>query len=87
MLLSKVVRVVGLVWLWLAVGLVLLGYAAIILKSGFKAWLEVVSPTNLWNYISVALTVLPGIGLLRFADWLEQRSGTTTNNNSAPPSS
>ena len=66
--LSKTLIVIGKAYLWLAS--ILLGYAAILYFEGWWRLQEIASPFNLWNAAALVITVLPGIGLIKFGEKL-----------------
>jgi len=65
--------VLGKIWLWLAVALILLSYASIWWFEGFGRLQEILSPFNVWNLIAVVLTLAPGFGLLKLGERIRDR--------------
>lgn len=61
---------------WLAVGglIMLASFALLWRVDGLSAALEVVRPTQPANFISTAVLVVPGVGLLLLADHLKHRA-------------
>lgn len=72
--LATAVRWLGKAWLFLAAAFILLNYSAVIYFSGWSAFQEIASPYNLINFTIVMLTLLPGIGLLRFSEYLQRQA-------------
>ena len=62
--LGRVLTILGKVWVCIAVGLITLGYLSIIYFQGWWAFTEVIDGSNYWNFISVVITLLPGMGLM-----------------------
>lgn len=70
---AKALRFLGLVWCGLAALVILAGYASTVYFKGFGRLLEILSPFNIWNYITVVLTLAPGLLCLMGADKLDER--------------
>lgn len=74
-----VVRWAGRVILGLAMAMILFGYAVIWWTEGFSRLTDILSPFNVWNVIAVVITLAPGFGLIKLADWLEQRNNSNAD--------
>ena len=72
---AKVLQVVGVGWLIIAGLVIVLGYAMILWQQGFWALAEILSPWNIMNYVTVMLTLAPGVVLLMVADRLKAKKG------------
>lgn len=70
---AKVCRFLGQAWLTLACLVMLLGYGMVWYKDGFSALQGMLSPFNVVNYVAVAVTLSPGLGLLALAEWIAKR--------------
>jgi hypothetical protein len=70
----KLLRSFAKVWLWLACGVILFGYAAQWWLQGFWAMVEILpTPWNVWSLIANLLTVSPAFLAWWLADVLERR--------------
>ncbi len=72
---GQIVRFIGRAWLVVAGAAVLLGHLHILYRDGLARLIDVLSPFNVWNYLSILLAILPGVLCLRLADKIDQRSG------------
>lgn len=72
---SKVLQVVGVGWLVIAGLVIVAGYAMILWQQGFWALAEILSPWNIINYVTVMLTLAPGVVLLMVADRMKAKKG------------
>ena len=79
---AKALRIIGKVYLWLAVAAILAGYASIWYFQGWLRLTEIASPFNVINLIAIVVTLAPGLLVLLWADWLDKR-----RSKSQPPSS
>ena len=70
---SRFLVITGKVWLYLAACLILLGYVSILYNDGFGQLAATLSPFNIWNWLAVVITLLPGVGLLELGKWLDNR--------------
>jgi hypothetical protein len=61
---GRALIVIGKAWLYLAAMVILLGYASILYFEGWGQLQQILSPFNLRNWLSVGITLLPGIGLV-----------------------
>lgn len=64
----KVVKALGMAWIYLACFVMLIGYGAVVYQNGFMALVEMLSPYNIANYIVVVLTLAPGIWAVTWAN-------------------
>ncbi len=71
--LAKVIRGLGWLWVGLAALLNLAVHAMILVKQGFWALQEELSPFNVRHLLTVAITFAPGAILLMLADAIRQR--------------
>lgn len=71
--LSILFKVLGYIWLVLAVIIILIGIGAVWMKQGFSAVQEILSPFNFANWILTLLTIAPGIGLLMISNKLRDK--------------
>lgn len=65
---TRFARMFGRAWVALVVALILLGYAATWYARGWAGLLEVLSPSNPWNYLVGAVSLVPGIAAIVWAD-------------------
>lgn len=72
---AKLIRGLGWLWVGLAALLNLAVHTMILLKQGFWALQEELSPFNVRHFLTVAITFAPGAVLLMLADAIRQRSG------------
>ena len=63
------------VWLIAAVVLILAGIVGILLKGGFYAVQELLSPSNIINWVVTVITLAPGLGAIAWAEKLKAKSG------------
>ena len=71
--LAKIVRVLGLTWIYVAVLFIIFGYAIVVFKEGLGALWDNLNPHNVANFIAVILTLAPGLVLLQLAEAIQQR--------------
>lgn len=66
----------GAAFLWFVLGITLIvgGYLAIFIQHGWSGLMDLLSPFNWRNTIAVMLTLAPGYGLMKLADWLDHRT-------------
>lgn len=69
----RIIRTIGYVLFYAALGFILLGFIGVWMKEGFSAAIELMSPYNLINFLSMLITVAPGIGLIVWAEKMEDR--------------
>lgn len=65
---TRFVRMFGRAWISLVVALILLGYGATWYLHGWSALAEMLAPSNPWNYLVGAVSLLPGIAAIAWAD-------------------
>jgi hypothetical protein len=73
MKLSLVIKLLGYVLLISGIGAIAIGYIGIVMKDGFGALMDILSPFNVWNYISVIVTLAPGILLLMWSNRIDRK--------------
>ena len=66
-------RVFATVWFILAGALIVIGLLMIWVREGFGALQQVLSPFNVFNFVAVVVTLLPGLGARLLADRLARR--------------
>ena len=66
-------KVLGYIWLVLGGLLILVGTIGVWMKNGFAGVQELLSPFNVTNWIVMAVTLAPGIGLLMLAGKLQSK--------------
>jgi hypothetical protein len=69
---GRVLIVVGKAWLYLVAATILLGYASILYFEGWGKLQDTLSPFNVWNWLAVVITLLPGIGLVELGKKLDK---------------
>ena len=62
--LSILCKVLGYIWIVIAVIVIVLGMAGVWIKQGFSGIQEILSPFNFANWLLTLITIAPGIGLL-----------------------
>ena len=67
-------KVLGYIWLVLAGLLILAGTIGVWMKEGFSGVQDLLSPFNVANYIVMAITLAPGIGLLMLSNKLRSKA-------------
>ncbi len=70
---SRFLIIIGKIWLYVAAFVILLGYVSILYNDGFWKLAAILSPFNIWNWLAVVITLLPGIGLLELGKRLDRR--------------
>jgi chorismate mutase len=70
---SRFLITIGRIWLYVAAFLILLSYVSILVDDGFGELAAILSPFNVWNWLAVVITFLPGIGLLELGKKLDRR--------------
>lgn len=73
-MLSKIVKVLGYIWIGIAGLVILIGYFTIFVNQGFARLQEVVSPFNIWNLIVNLVILAPGIGLVALSKKMENKN-------------
>ena len=74
---ATALRWLGHAWLYLAGAFIGLNYIAIIYFHGWSKYQEIANPYNLINFVAVMLTLLPGIGLIQFSEYLQRRAAAS----------
>jgi hypothetical protein len=74
--LSKVLTVLGCIWLGGVLLLVFVSAVAIGVMHGLGEAFRIFSPFNIWNALTILICMLPGIGLLSLSDKLDRPSKT-----------
>ena len=69
-------KVLGYVWLAVTGLLILVGISNVWMKDGLSGVQELLSPSNVVNYIAMAITVIPGIVLLKLSENLRSKIKT-----------
>ena len=72
--LAKVIRIVGIALIAIAGVIILVGHIGVITSQGFSAYLEMMSPYNVLNYLVTILTLAPGFGVYQIGKWLEGKA-------------
>jgi hypothetical protein len=72
--LSKIIKVLGYIWIGIAGLLILIGYYSIFINQGFARLQEILSPFNFWNLIVNLVILAPGIGLVALAKKMEKKN-------------
>ena len=73
---ARTLIILGKVWLCLAGGLIALGYLSILYFEGWGKFRETISPFNIVNWLTVLITLLPGILLAELGKRLRDRAPT-----------
>lgn len=73
-MLSKIIKVLGYIWIGIAGLLILIGYYSIFINQGFARLQEILSPFNFWNLIVNLVILAPGIGLVALAKKMEKKN-------------
>lgn len=69
---SKIVKGLGLTYLVLAVGFIVVSAGAIWAEHGFRRMLQLWSPFETTNFTIILLTLAPGLALLAWAENLDK---------------
>ncbi len=67
-------KVLGYVWLAVTGLLILVGIGIVWTKEGFSGVQGLLSPFNAVNYIAMAITLIPGIVLLKLSENLRSKA-------------
>ncbi|MBU4233900.1 MAG: hypothetical protein L6277_10515 [Desulfobacterales bacterium] len=70
-----ILKAFGYIWLTLAVIVIFIGYAGVFWKEGFGALTELLSPFNVVGWITVFITLAPGLGALMLSEKLKSKRG------------
>lgn len=66
-------KIFGYILLYAGIALVALGLFGIYQEEGFSGIQRVMSPFNVWQYIAIAITLVPGMFFLWLSTWLHER--------------
>jgi hypothetical protein len=69
----KALRVFATIWFVLAGAIIAIGILMIWVRDGFGGVQQVLSPFNVFNFVAVVVTLLPGIAARLLADRLARR--------------
>ncbi len=69
-------KVLGYIWLVVTGLLILGGVVAVWMREGFSGVQNLLSPSNAVNYIAMAITLAPGIVLLKLSGKLQSKVQT-----------
>jgi hypothetical protein len=72
-LFSKILRLLGYVYLFLSIIFILTNLYFIWVDEGFYAVQEILSPFNIINWVVTILTIAPGYLLLIASDWVGKK--------------
>lgn len=64
----KVVKTLGIAWIVAAVTLIFVGLAGVAMSEGFMVLLDLLSPFNIISYAAIAITLLPGVLAVTWAN-------------------
>jgi hypothetical protein len=70
---AVILKYISYVYIAIIMGLTLLGYAIILFNDGFGKLAETLSPFNIWNWLVVFLTLLPGWLLFLLSEKLNKK--------------
>ena len=68
--LATLCKVLGYVWLTIAVIVIFIGIVGVWMKEGFSGVQQLLNPFNIANWLITVITFAPGIGLLILSDKL-----------------
>ena len=69
-------KVLGYIWLVVTGLLIVVGIAAVWMRQGFSGVQDLLSLSNAVNYIAMAITLIPGILLLKLSKSLQPKVQT-----------
>ncbi len=69
-------KVLGYIWLVVTGLLILVGIAGVWMKEGFSGVQDLLSPSNVVNYIAMVIALIPGIILLKLSASLQRKVET-----------
>ncbi len=72
--LTKVLKIIGWGWIWLAGIFILINSIMIGLNEGFWAFMDLFNPFNVLNYIVMIATLAPGIALVVISEKMKSKS-------------
>jgi hypothetical protein len=73
-LFGKVLKLLGYVYLFLAIAFILMNLYVVWVNEGFSVVQEILSPFNITNWVVTILTIAPGYLLLIISNWVGNRS-------------
>ncbi len=69
-------KVLGYIWLVVTGLIIVVGIAGVWMKEGYSGVQDLLSPFNMVNYIAMAITLVPGIVLLKLSESLQRKVQT-----------
>ncbi len=69
-------KVLGYIWLVVTGLIIVVGIAGVWMREGFSGVQDLLSPFNMVNYIAMAITLIPGIVLLKLSESLQRKVQT-----------
>jgi hypothetical protein len=66
-------KVLGYIWLVVTGLLIVVGIAVVWMKEGFSGVQDLLSLSNVVNYIAMVITLIPGIVLLKLSESLHRK--------------
>ncbi len=69
-------KVLGYIWLGVTGLIIVVGIAGVWMREGFSGVQDLLSPFNMVNYIAMAITLIPGIVLLKLSESLQRKVQT-----------
>ncbi len=69
-------KVLGYIWLVVTGLIIVVGIASVWMREGFSGVQDLLSPFNVVNYIAMAITLIPGIVLLKLSESLQRKVQT-----------
>ena len=69
-------KVLGYIWLGVTGLIIVVGIAGVWMREGFSGVQDLLSPFNMVNYIAMAITLIPGIVLLKLSENLRSKVKT-----------
>ncbi len=69
-------KVLGYIWLAVTGFIIVVGIAGVWTREGLSGVQDLLSPSNVVNYIAMAITLIPGIVLLKLSESLQRKVQT-----------
>ena len=69
-------KALGEIWLMVTGILILVGIAGVWMREGFSGVQDLLSPSNVVNYIAMVIALIPGIVLLKLSKSLQRKAQT-----------
>jgi hypothetical protein len=66
-------KVLGYIWLVVTGLIIMVGIAVVWMREGFSGVQDLLSPSNVVNYIAMVITLIPGIVLLKLSESLQRK--------------